>query len=209
MKALGPYSVSSFLAKILTIASALLWIILAIAVCVTVLLPWIGLGSNWQLDLPVAMAIDPDTQQFAAPSLGVDNARLTAVTGTLQFSPSSRRMLLVPMLMIVVMVVMMIWVLEHLRALFRSLGENDVFAPANVHHMQCIGWAVILVEPLRAGITYFSQAYARSHFVGDGLRFATDLDFNLGTLFSGLVILVLAEIFRVGTRLDEDQSLTI
>ena len=209
MRALGPYSVSSFLARVLTIASIGLRIVLALAVCVTVLLPWIGLGRNWQLGIPVAVAIDAQALHVAAPSLGVDTARLTKVTGTLQFSPPSRRMLIAPLLMIVTMLVITIWVLEQLRALFRSLRDNHVFAPANVRHVQRVGWAVLLAEPLRVAFTYCSHAYAQSHFIGDGLRFTTDLDFHLGTIFSGLVILVLAEIFRAGTRLDEDQSLTI
>jgi hypothetical protein len=209
MRALGPHSVSSFLATVLTIASVGLWIVLAIAVCLTMLLPWIGLGSNWQLGIPAALAIDAPALHVAAPSLGVETASLTDVTGTLQFAPPSRRMLIAPMLMIVVMLAIVIWVLEHLRAVFRSLRGDQVFAPANVRHVKRVGWAVILAEPVRAAFTYSSHAYARSHFVGDGLRFATDLDLNLGTIFSGLVILVLAEIFRAGTRLDEDQSLTI
>ena len=209
MRALGPYSVSSFLATVLTIASVGLRIVLALAVCLTVLLPWIRLSSNWQLGIPVAVAIDTQALHVGARSLGVDAARLTEVTGTLQFSPPSRQMLIAPMLMIVTMLVIAIWVLEHLRALFRSLRDNKVFAPANVRHVQRVGWAVILAEPVRAALTYSSHAYARSHFIGDGLRFTTDLDLNLGTIFSGLVILVLAEIFRAGTKLDEDQSLTI
>ena len=209
MRAVGPYSLSSFLARMLAIASVGLWIVLAIAVCLTVLLPWLHLSSNWQLGIPVAAAIDAQALHVAAPSLGVDSAMLTEVTGTLQFSPPSRRMLIAPMLTIVIMLAIVIWVLEHLRALFRSLRNNDVFAAANVGRVQRVGWAVILAEPVRAAITYSSHAYARSHFAGDGLRFTTDLDFSLGTIFSGLVILVLAEIFRAGTRLDEDQSLTI
>jgi hypothetical protein len=54
-----------------------------------------------------------------------------------------------------------------------------------------------------------SSHFGRSHFVGDGIRFVTNFDLNLGTIVAGLAILVIAEVFRAGTRLAEDQSLTI
>jgi len=72
-----------------------------------------------------------------------------------------------------------------------------------------VGWAVILAEPARALITYSAQTFAQSHFIGDGIRFVAKFDLNLGTIVAGLAILVIAEVFRAGTRLDEDQSLTI
>ena len=65
------------------------------------------------------------------------------------------------------------------------------------------------VEPVRAYITYSANAFAQAYFIADGIRFTTRVDLNLGTIFGGLAILVIAEVFHAGTRLDEDQSLTI
>ena len=43
----------------------------------------------------------------------------------------------------------------------------------------------------------------------EGLRFETHADLNVFAIVLGLIILVIAEVFTAGTRLDEDQSLTI
>jgi hypothetical protein len=46
-------------------------------------------------------------------------------------------------------------------------------------------------------------------FSADGLRFTARADVNLFAIVNGLIILVLAEVFREGTRLHDDQSLTV
>lgn len=209
MRAVGRWSLSSFLSGVLTAASAAVAIALAIAMLVLVASPWIDMGGNGRLGIPVALQVDEQALHIGAPSLGAGTAKLTKVRGTLEFTAPSRESLIAPMLTLVVMLLLATWALWQLRELFRTLRNGQVFAPENVRHVQRVGWAVILAEPARALITYSAQAFARSHFVGDGIRFVADFDLNLGTIFAGLAILVIAEVFRAGTRLDEDQSLTI
>ena len=48
-----------------------------------------------------------------------------------------------------------------------------------------------------------------TNFAAEGLRFEARPDFNVVAVICGLIILVIAEVFREGTRLDEEQSLTI
>jgi hypothetical protein len=190
-------------------ASIVVAIALAIALFVVVASPWLDLGGNGRLGIPVALRIDEQALHVAAPSLGAGTPRLTKVTGTLEFTAPSRGAIVAPMLTLIAMLLFAGWALYQLRELFRALRNGQVFAPENVRHVQRVGWAVILAEPVRALITYSAQNFARSHFVGDGIRFVTAVDLNLGAIFAGLAILVIAEVFRAGTRLNEDQSLTI
>ncbi len=144
-----------------------------------------------------------------APSLSLGAAKLTKVTGTLQFSAPSKRAIIAPMLTLIAMLLLAGWAIQQLRELFRALRNGQVFAPENVRYVRRVGWAVILAEPVRAYITYSANAFAQAYFIADGIRFTTRVDLNLGTIFGGLAILVIAEVFHAGTRLDEDQSLTI
>jgi hypothetical protein len=48
-----------------------------------------------------------------------------------------------------------------------------------------------------------------THFQANGLRFSAHSEFNVFAIINGLIILVIAEVFRAGTRLDEEQSLTV
>jgi hypothetical protein len=58
-------------------------------------------------------------------------------------------------------------------------------------------------------IVFLENDYARRFFSVDGLQFTAHADFSVAAIIEGLVILVIAEVFRAGTRLDEEQSLTV
>ena len=68
---------------------------------------------------------------------------------------------------------------------------------------------LIAGEFVRAAIVYLENSYAATHFTAEGLRFTARPDLSLAAVIEGLIILVIAEVFRAGTRLDEDQSLTV
>jgi hypothetical protein len=72
-----------------------------------------------------------------------------------------------------------------------------------------VGFTVIFGELARAALVYFWSYYTSLHFTANGLRFVASTDFNVITIVGGFAILVIAEVFREGTRLHEDQSLTI
>ena len=209
MRAVGKRSLSSVLSAVLTIAWVGVALTLTLAVLLTVASPWIDLGRDGRLGIPVALLIDEQALHVRAPALGSGTARLKKVTGTLEFTVPSKRALIAPMVTMMAMLLLAGWALHQLRELFRALRNGEVFAPANVGRVRSVGWAVILAEPVRAMITYWANAYAQSHFVADGVQFVTNFGLNVGTIFAGLAILVIAEVFRAGTRLDEDQSLTI
>lgn len=202
-------SVSSFLAAMLTIASIGLALAFAISLLLLLVSPWADFGGNGTLGIPVALDIDSQALHVMARDFPAGTARLTKVTGTLQFTAPSKRALVAPLLTLTVMLLLAVWVVQQLRELLRAISGGRVFDPRNARYVQRIGWAVIAAEPLRAWITYSANTYAASRFVADGMRFVWNVDVNLSAVFCGLVILVIAEVFRAGTKLDEDQSLTI
>ena len=103
----------------------------------------------------------------------------------------------------------MLWVLGQLRAVFRTLRDGQPFVPANATRIRWIAFAVIVGELARSAIVFFENYYAMTHFSADGLRFDARPDLNVFAIINGLIILVIAEVFRAGTRLDEEQSLTV
>jgi hypothetical protein len=113
------------------------------------------------------------------------------------------------MLLVLLLCGCLLWVLTQLRHIFRSLSRGVVFIPENARRIRWVGFAVIFGELARAGMVYFWSYYTSQHFTANGLRFVASTDFNGVTLGCGLAILVIAEVFREGTRLHEDQSLTI
>jgi hypothetical protein len=70
-------------------------------------------------------------------------------------------------------------------------------------------WAVIVGEVARSAVIFFENHYAMTHFSAAGLVFDERPHLNAFAIINGVIILVIAEVFREGTRLDEDRSLTI
>lgn len=107
------------------------------------------------------------------------------------------------------MLSVILWVLVQLRSIFRTLRAGQPFVPANATRIRRIAFAVIAGELARAVFVYAGVHYAAAHFAIEGIRFEVRPDINIIAIICGFIILVIAEVFREGTRLDEEQSLTI
>jgi hypothetical protein len=81
--------------------------------------------------------------------------------------------------------------------------------PQNALRIRRIGWSVILIELFRAGAVVYWSYFADAIVTASGAQFIPTRRFSVAAILYGLVILVLAEVFREGTRLREEQSLTI
>jgi hypothetical protein len=78
--------------------------------------------------------------------------------------------------------------------------------PIRIRRVAC---AVIIGEFARSLIVFAENHYAMTSVAIAGLQFDTWPRVSFGTIIHGLIILVIAEVFRAGTRLDEEQPLTI
>ena len=147
--------------------------------------------------------------QVRAPALGIDAAEIRHVRGSMRFRPQRTASVTGPLTLVVIMLALVLWVLGQLSAVFRTLRDRRPFVPDNAIRIRRIGYAVILGELARTALVYASNSYAMTHFSANGLRFDARPDMNVFAIVHGLIILAIAEVFRAGTRLDEDQSLTI
>jgi hypothetical protein len=181
---------------------------LALTICLAVASPFIDV-SGGELSVPVSFRLDEQRFGVSSPALGVRNARINEATGTLTFVPGDKRSLVAPMVALVCMLAVALWILGELRALFRTVRDGHPFVAANAARLRRIGWAMIAWQPVYALMVFGANRFAADTFVAGGLRFDTRFDMNGGAIVSGLIVLAIAEAFRIGTRLDEDQSLTI
>ena len=213
---MGKASISSFLVVLLNVA----WYIVALAMVLAIGLAGVSAlhaigngesgGSGTKIDIPVLFSVDARVLPVSAPSLGIEGAQIEHVRGSLKFSPPPGASLVAPALLgLAIMLALVLFVLGQLRAVFRTLRDGRPFVPANAARIRWIAFAVIAGELVRALVMYSANSYAMTHFSATGLRFDARPDLNILTIVHGLIILAIAEVFRTGTRLDEDQSLTI
>lgn len=109
------------------------------------------------------------------------------------------------------------------RAFVNSLGESSPFIPKNVIRLRLIGILLICIEPMDALQNYFMQSLVDKYFThtifslqgpfGD-IGYWFGMSTARGSYFSswmvaGLIILVIAEVFKQGLIIKQEQDLTI
>ena len=210
MKVMGKSSLSSFVMALINIGWYGTMILLALSVCLLAIAPWVDPPRvEVGLAAPAAFAIEPRTHPVTASPSGVENVHLEDGRGSLRFSPRSRVVVAGIAAVIIAALALTMWMLGELRAVFRTLRAGQPFVAANAVRIRRIAYAVLIGELARALLEYIGMRYAMTNFALEGVRFEARPDINVVAVICGLIILVIAEVFREGTRLDEEQSLTI
>jgi hypothetical protein len=204
MKAVGERSIASSIRFVL---DAAWWLVVVSLILLAGLLLFSFTGrldgDNLTMSLPVSLELD------APVGGGPVDAQIEKLRGNLRFPIRNGAFFSGSMFLIVLLLGLLLWVLTQLRHVFRSLSRGLLFIPENARRIRWVGFTVILGELARAAVVYFWSDYTSRHFTAHGLRFVASTDFNVLTIAGGFAILVIAEVFREGTRLHEDQSLTI
>jgi len=105
-------------------------------------------------------------------------------------------------------------VVLNLRRVLESVEADAPFRRDNVRRLRVIGWALIAAVLVHHVLEFGLVIYMRSVITVAGAPAFPPLslvieDLHLETLGVGLVVLALAGIFRVGTAMQEEQSLTV
>jgi hypothetical protein len=137
-------------------------------------------------------------------------ARLQRIDGSMRVPSTSRWFIAANGIGLISLLVLVAATLNKLRAVLRTLiVDKQPFVAANAARIRWIGLAVIVGDIAWTTVVYAENLYARTHVPIPGVTFDALPQISVWTIILGLLILVIAEVFRAGTRLDEEQSLTI
>ena len=92
------------------------------------------------------------------------------------------------------------WILNRLRRMFLAVNNGDAFERANVGRLQGVGFGLIGVQLSAAILTWVVP-----RGVIDGLSY----DIDLGAWLGILIVFMLAEVFRQGSAMRDDQQMTV
>jgi len=102
-----------------------------------------------------------------------------------------------------------LYFLKQFREIIQTVESGDPFVFENARRVRIIG-LLILVGGFVGGLLETAGGiWADSMFVTEGFDLSTQIGLDFSTLISGLSIIVLSEIFRYGTQMREEQSLTV
>lgn len=180
------------------------------------------LGSNVVVD---GLSINGSITGFAS---GVDASSLLAVTrdgvaANVEFYDpvklkiglpaahwESRRPLLVFGLLAMLFVIgLSLLGLKLLRQIVWSVEAGNPFISENAERLRKMGVLIILGAFAKAIGNLISSGYADTILIPDGFNLGGHIGFDFGLLMIGLTVVVLSEVFRIGTKMREEQELTV
>ena len=203
---------------ILSVARGLVTLGLVLTVVVVTVVPfttellevdasWLTIGSR--MTVPVRFYVDSDAHRIAAPSIGVERAELRDTHGSLRFPAPEGWFLFINAAFLLALFLVAIWGLDQLHKVVGTMRKGQPFVAANARRLRRVAAAVIGGEVLRAALVFVDQFYAKTHFTAAGLLFDASFNVDFFAVFLAFVIFAIAEVFAAGTRLDEDQALTV
>ena len=187
-----------------------LWYIIAVGASLIAAVIVVATVFDWAptVELPVHFTPDPAVYEISGPIAGMRNARIEDAVGTLRFEAHPAIVLTVVGIGLVG-VAATLAVLHQLRGVVATMSVGAPFVVANARRLRIVGLAVIVYELVTACMRLALSLWAMRNLSVRGLTVRWVFDLRIEVLLVGAVILVIAEVFRVGTQLQQDHDLTI
>jgi hypothetical protein len=197
VRALGKGSVASFMQAALGVAWIILWI-LAVVLIVGAIAYFVALGMIG------AGVLD---QSILAPG---DGSTRVQVPGLVLDNPAGAIwQVVVPGLLIGgVAIGGGLVIVGRLKRLFDNFTSGEPFRRENAGHLRAIWITMLVIEVSRYALLALTGVLLAA-FGPDDIQSTITLNVDISTWASILILIVLAEVFREGARLKEEQELTI
>lgn len=205
MKNLGNKSLSAILYTTIQIVWWLEWIGAIAITAALIVMPFFK--KDIRFSTPVTF--QAITIKTVAVAWTTQTGQLNATEGNFSLQvPTGLANLLAMIFIVVVAFSFFICVTYQLRLIFLSFTKNEPFIEFNISRIRNTGF--ILIGYTIAHLIYHIalNAYLIRHFKwADDIRLTYSISFS--TLFTGITLIVIAEVFKLGASLDNEQKLTI
>jgi len=104
---------------------------------------------------------------------------------------------------------LMLLFLHNLRRIFQRVRDGTPFDAANARRLRWLGVIALALALLEGVIESVTSLAVRPALVSSTFSIPTGISLDPSVVFFGLVLLALAEVFRRGTELEDEQALVI
>ncbi len=206
MKSLGNKSLSNILSIILNILWWMEWI--GSGILITVILITSFLGKNISLNFPLTFS-SVTFKTLPSISKEVPNGVLNVMNGNFYVPVTNNwQNILLFLVGSIVMCTVLIVITYQLKKIFSSLRNNQPFDELNVLRIRNIGIVLIGFSLLQFLANIIVTRYSMYHFTWDK-ELSLTYTFNASYLVTGVLLIIVAEIFKEGVSLKEETNLTI
>ncbi len=130
-------------------------------------------------------------------------------------TPRNRLYILPVSLYVLLRQLMHLFMVFLLRKFFATLQETGPFILQNAIRIRWMGWLIVGAELLRNLVAYLAMFHLKSKVIMQGASISHASfwlhlsELRLDIIFVGVVVLLIAEIFRLGAKMKEEQDLTV
>jgi hypothetical protein len=209
MKTLGKKS----LAYVLKVLLNILWVVQIIFFSLIFFGVIIKFAMSQEYSInkwPVILPVDSYSTQVSTTHPKVSHVKVKVEKASLSFrTQSDWRIVAIVLTGVIVGFGISLTVTYQLRKIFATLTQADPFVASNAGRIRIIGFVLISTPLVGALLDTITNQFVQKYFVAGKHSFLFRYDPELSWVFTGLVILVIAEVFRTGAKLKEEQDLTI
>jgi hypothetical protein len=162
--------------------------------------------------LPILpLQVDPDagSEIHTETSPDVGPFSLVHARGELRFSETALTPLLVYWVHQLVLFGALICGLILLRRILATAVEGRPFDPSNPLRLNRLGWLVVVTGLLVPVSQFFFGGWALTRYQVTGIALSPSMEIYEEWVFAGLLVLILAAIWKEAVRMAEDLSLTV
>lgn len=159
--------------------------------------------------IPVVFELEEASYTIKSDKLGVDTAALGRATAEMTFDSLETNLFQINLLIAVFGLLITAWMLFNLRGVFGASLSGTPFVFSNVGRIRWIGIAIIAGELLQSLGIFLEQYFVMQTFTSPGIQFGASVDIQVSSLIAGFAVIVLSEVFRLGTRAEEAQASSI
>jgi hypothetical protein len=123
--------------------------------------------------------------------------------------PITKLTFMFTILSIAPLLVLIVLIIYQLRKIFETLVNENPFVEDNAKRLKNIGIFVILTSIVQTIL----QSYVGKNLVqairSPHVQIRTMIEFDMVVIFLGVIFIVLAEVFKIGAKMKEEQDLTV
>ena len=156
--------------------------------------------------------------EFSVPEQGtatfnsnqVVPVKIVGGRGVVQINRPVPNVLLIPFFILnFIFFGLILWIVYSLRKIVQSVRQKNPFTSTNGKRLRIIAFSMVGIELIRglADLTKMLYLEPRLHF--ETILIRSDISISFHVIVAGLVILVIAEAFRIGAEIKEEQEFTV